>query len=354
MKPSTRLLAVLASAAAIPAVHAQSSVQVYGLLDAGVEYVTKGQADGGSLARQITSGKNTSRWGFRGTETLSPGLDAIWNLEGGVRMDTGANESMLFRRQAWVGLDGKYGRIVFGRSFTTVYDFVVPFEPMAYASTYSWVVNTNASGAAKYGMTTAFDNLVKYSGGYGEFKYGATLGLGEQDTANADSRKYALAGNWTRGGLAFLLAYENINGNTLAATGRRDETTATYLGADYRSGPWRFTGGMRDYRLVAGAAAKADIRAKTYWGGVTYLITPAVTFTGAVYAVDVRNTAVGGDADPVMYVARVMNALSKRTDLYLSAAYAKADNNKLVSLSRDEPGFGSSQAGITAGIQHRF
>ncbi len=352
MKPSLFLLAIAAGAAA-PQASAQSNVQVYGLLDAGVEYVTKGKADGGGASRLITSGKNTSRWGFRGTENLAPGLDAIWNLEGGVRMDTGINDSMLFRRQAWVGLDGRYGRIQFGRSFTTVYDFVVPFDPMSYASTYSWLVNTNASGQAKYGMTTAFDNLIKYAGSAGGFRYGATLGLGEADNA-ADGRKYALGANWTRGGLAFLLAYESVNGTLVPATNMRDETTALYVGADYKSGAWRMTGGARDYKLAAGRAAIPTIHARTYWAGLTYLPTSSVTVTGAVYAVDVMNLAAGADADPVMLVARVMHAMSKRTDIYLSAAYAKADNGKLVSLSRDEPGFGSSQAGITLGLQHRF
>jgi predicted porin len=49
-----------------------------------------------------------------------------------------------------------------------------------------------------------------------------------------------------------------------------------------------------------------------------------------------------------------MLALSKRTDLYLSLAHAKADNGQLIGLSRDDPGFGSTQSGITAGMQHRF
>jgi predicted porin len=55
-----------------------------------------------------------------------------------------------------------------------------------------------------------------------------------------------------------------------------------------------------------------------------------------------------------MYVLRGLYALSKRTDLYAVAGYAKAKNGKTVSLSRDEPGFGSTQTGLTAGIQHRF
>jgi predicted porin len=353
MKLSTLCLALLTMTSVVPAAHAQSSVQIYGLLDVGYEYASNAEADGRAALRQVTHGKNTSRWGFRGTENLASGVSAIWNLEGGVSLDTGANSSDLFRRHAWVGLDHQYGRIVFGRSFTTVYDFLVPFDPMGYAAKYSWVVNTNASAAARYGMTPAFDNLVKYSGAYGPFKFGATLGLGEQEGSSADGRKLALGGSWTHNGLAFMLAYENINGNSLAATGRRDATRALYLGVDYRSGPWRFTSGMRDYQLSLGRAP-AEIGARTYWGGVNYQLRPTVTLTGALYAVDVDTAPVGGQADPVLYVARVVKGLSKRTDIYLSAAYAKADNLQLVSLSRVEAGYGSTQAGLSIGLQHRF
>lgn len=355
MKPSALALALTSTLfAATAAQAAESNVQIYGLIDAGVDYTTHTNAAGDSATRVISGGKNTSRWGFKGSEDLGGSLKAVFGLEGGILMDTGAADGALFKRQAYVGLDGSLGRIIIGRSFTTTYDFVIAFDPLGYAPNYSWATSSNATGSSKYGMTTAFDNLIKYSGKTGEFKYGATIGLGEQSTSAADSRKYAIGGSWTRNEFAVMAAYEQINGNTVAATGNRDKTTALHVAADYKTGPWRLTAGLRDYKLVAGKAATADVKATTYWGGVSYLITPAVTLTGAVYAVDVKNVAANTDADPVMYVARAMYALSKRTDLYASAAYAKAQNGKLVGLSRDDPGFGTTQAGFTAGIQHRF
>ena len=91
-----------------------------------------------------------------------------------------------------------------------------------------------------------------------------------------------------------------------------------------------------------------------YWGGVSYKTTPVITLTGVIYYQDVKNVAANLDADPIMYVARVRYALSKRTDLYVAGAYAKAKHNQLVSLSRDDAGFGDTQRGLIAGIQHRF
>ena len=354
MNKSVLSLAVLASLSIGGYAHAQSSVQVYGLIDAGVDYTTNANAAKGSATRVISGGKNTSRWGFRGSEDLGGGLKAVFNLDGGILMDTGNLDGVLFKREAVVGLEGEYGRVVVGRSFTTTYEFVIAYDPLGYAPNYSWATSSNANGPSKYGMTIVFDNMVKYSGQAGEFKYGAALGLGEQAGNAADGRKYSLGGSWTRAGLAVMAACEQVNGNTLAATGKRDETTAWHLATDYRNGPWRLGAGMRDFKLVAAKAATADVRAATYWGGVSYLITPAVTLTGAVYYTDVKNVAASQDADPIMYVARTLYGLSKRTDLYLAGAYAKAKNGKLVGLSRDDPGFATTQAGVTAGIQHRF
>ena len=356
MTPFVRKLTMAAALATAfsSAAQAQTSVQIYGLIDAGVDYTTNATPAGDSMTRVISGGKNTSRWGLRGTEDLGGGLKAVYGLEGGILMDTGAADGALFKRQAYVGLDGSFGRVVLGRSFTTVYDFVIAFDPLGFAPNYSWATGAMATGPSKYGMTTAFDNLIKYSGKTGNFKYGATYALGEQAASASDGRKYAVAGSWTEGGFAVMAAYEQVNGNTLAATGRRDKTTAWHAAADYKTGPWRLTAGMRDYELAAARAATPDVRGTTYWGGASYLVAPAITLTGAVYYVNVKNVAANADADPIMYVGRMLYALSKRTDLYVSAAYAKADNNKLVGLSRDDPGFGNTQKGLTAGIQHRF
>jgi len=353
MKKSALALAVLAALSLNNSATAQTNVQVYGLIDAGVEAVNHAGPNDHGLVRVISGGKNTSRWGFRGSEDLGGGLKAVFNLEGGILMDTGAADGALFKRQANVGLDGSFGRVVIGRSFTTTYDLVIKFDPMGFAPNYSWATSGNATGPSKYGMTTAFDNLIKYTGTTGGFTYGATIGFGEQPGNTADSRKYAVGGSWSSGPLSLMASYEQINGNNLPATGNRDETRAFHLGAAYQAGQWRYQAGMRGYKLESGKAATPDVRGDTYWLGITDVI-GKVTLTGAVYHVNTRNLPEAKDADPTMIVARAMYALSKRTDLYLVAAHANADHGQLVGLSRDDAGTGTTQTGITAGIQHRF
>lgn len=356
MKKSVLSLAVFSALSACAVgVHAQTNVQVYGVMDAGVEVLTNATPTGGTETRVISGGKNTSRFGFRGSEDLGGGLKAVFNLEGGVYLDNGTGDSALFKRHAYVGLDGHYGRLVIGRSFSTSYDMVLQFDPIGYSPNYSWATSTNGSGPSKYGMATAFDNLIKYSGKTGDFNYGASLGLGEQPGGASDGRKYAVGAAWHHAGFGLMANYEQINGNAVvAATGNRDQTTATHFGADYKTSLWRATAGMRIYKLDSGKAATPDVEGNTYWAGVSYYVKPAWTFTGAVYHVDVRNVAAGADADPTLYVLRAMYSMSKRTTLYATAGFANAKNDKLVSLARDGAGYASTQRGITLGIQHRF
>ena len=352
MKKSALALAVLA-ALSLNNASAQTNVQIYGLIDAGVEYVNHANAAGDSVVRVISGGKNTSRWGFRGTEDLGGGNKAVFGLESGVLMDTGASDGALFRRQAYVGLEGKLGRVVIGRSFTTVYDTVIKYDPMGFAPNYSWATSGSATGPSKYGMTTAFDNIIKYSGQTGDFSYGASVGFGEQPASTADSRKYAVGGAWNKSGLGLMATFEQVNGNLVATTGRRDENRVFHVGATYKTDDWQYFAVMRGYKLEQGRNGVADVRGDTYWGGVVHTI-GKVTLTGAVYHVNVKNTAANVDADPTMLVARGMYALSKRTDLYVAGARVKGKHNQLVGLSRDDAGFGTSQTGVTAGIQHRF
>jgi predicted porin len=352
MMKSAPALAVLA-ALFLNDSHAQTDVQVYGLIDAGVESVNHADPYGGTLVRVISGGKNTSRWGLRGTEDLGGGLKAVFNLEGGILMDTGASDGAIFRRQANVGLEGGFGRVVVGRSFTTTYDLVIRFDPMGFAPNYSWATTGGASGPSKYGMTTAFDNLLKYTGRSGNVTFGASVGLGEHAGSTADNRKYALGGAWLADGFGLMASHEQVNGATPAVTGKRDKTNATHVAASYEAGDWRYLAGMRSYRRADGQAETPVLRGDTYWAGVTH-VAGKVTLTGAVYRIDTKNLPADRDANPTMLVARAMYALSKRTVLYLAIAHARAANGQPVSLSRDDPGFRTTQTGLTTGIQHRF
>lgn len=356
------LLAALPAAAAVQAQQQASNVTIYGLVDTGVEYVNHASASGAGITRVTSGGMNTSRFGFRGTEDLGGGLKTVFQLEGGYFTDTGTGDGPLFKRQANVGLEGSYGRLTLGRSFTTVYDFLLPYDPMGYAPQYSWATSGNGTDkGGKYGMTTQFDNLIKYTTNFGGFKFGASYGLGEQADSAANSAKYAMGLNYGTGPLGVAATVERINGNTVPATGNRDKTTVMHLAASYQATEaLSLKAGYRNFKKEAGAANVADLRADLYWAGANYQVTPTIGLTGVVYYQNEKNLAPGTDGDPIMYVLRAKYALSKRTDLYAVTAYAKAKNGQLVGLTRDSTadggvtGFSSNQTGAMVGIQHRF
>ncbi|MFC5460953.1 porin [Massilia niabensis] len=336
-----------------PAAWAQHGPLVYGLVDLHLGHTTHVNPDGGNALRIGSGGMNSSRLGFAGSEALGGGLKAVYQLEMGIAADTGVADTPLFKRQATVGLEGRFGSLLAGRAFTTVYDFLLPYDPMGYAPFYSWAPTGNGSGSNKYGMTLAFDNMLKYAGKSGSLSYGASLGAGE-GSASADGAKAAAAVNYARGPLAFVAAAERINANAPAGTGERTATTTWHLGAMFGRGPWKLQAAVRDYRRSGAQPGLPSERARLYWAGANYQATPATTLTGALYYQEVQEGTSDADADPAMVVARVRHALSRRTDLYLVAAYARAGQDRRVSLSRDEAGSGDSQRSVLVGIQHRF
>lgn len=74
-------LMVLAATAA----QAQSSVTLYGRVDAGFQYSDKSRRadgrDGGSVSELANGGIRPSIFGFKGSEDLGGGLKAFFNLE---------------------------------------------------------------------------------------------------------------------------------------------------------------------------------------------------------------------------------------------------------------------------------
>ena len=103
------------------AAHAQSSVTLYGLIDAGITYTNNQQ---GHSNWKATSGSvNGSRWGLRGSEDLGGGLKAIFTLENGFSIMNGTNGQggREFGRQAFVGLSSdQFGAVTLGRQYDSV------------------------------------------------------------------------------------------------------------------------------------------------------------------------------------------------------------------------------------------
>ncbi|MDH0868325.1 porin [Mitsuaria sp. GD03876] len=355
---STRLnglcAAGLLALCAAPSAFAQSSVTVYGIADVLLEYRDKMNAAGDHRFGVTSGGMNTSRWGLRGAEDLGGGLKAVFQLEAEVGFDSGAAGSSFWGRQANVGLEGEFGRVIAGRSYSTTYDFMLPFDPMGYAPFYSWATSGGqiANQPRKDGMVTGVSNLIKYQGTFGPVKVGATYALGEVTGSDSAGRFFALAGAYSDGPFAATLVVDQRNGATLAGNGRYDKEKALHWGLSYDWKPVKLFLAQRAYKKEF-AAGGANAKSTMTWVGATWQATPALSITPAFYFQDISSGASGTD-DPKLFALRAKYELSKRTSLYAVASTAKSGDGGQVSVSRDDNGFGDSQNSLGVGIQHRF
>lgn len=121
MKKSLLALALMGAAAGA---YAQSSVTVYGTVDAGVSKRTGTTTAIGK--------RDNNKLGFRGVEDLGGGLKALFQLEIRYEPDTGTLESVtrpLFQGQSRVGLQGDFGTVRLGRGLTAFQESSTAFDP---------------------------------------------------------------------------------------------------------------------------------------------------------------------------------------------------------------------------------
>lgn len=114
-----KTLVALAALSASAGAFAQSSVTLYGILDASVGYVNKANTAGKSATYMSDSALQSSYWGLRGSEDVGGGLKVNFNLQSDVRTDTGAGNADMFRREAHVALaSATYGELRLGRTMS--------------------------------------------------------------------------------------------------------------------------------------------------------------------------------------------------------------------------------------------
>lgn len=106
--------------------HAQSSVSIYGTLDAGIANRS------GPNTPTVVGKRDNNKLGFRGVEDLGNGLKALFQLEIRYEPDTGTLESNsrpLFQGQSRVGLQGNFGTVRLGRGLTAYQETSTAYEP---------------------------------------------------------------------------------------------------------------------------------------------------------------------------------------------------------------------------------
>jgi predicted porin len=334
-----RLAAALVALAPLYAA-AQTNVTLYGVLDAAVESADQG----GNIGRHmnVQSGNQSgSRFGFRGAEDLGMGVKAIFNLEAGVLVDEGKQDTNLFQRRAVVGLEGDFGTLTLGREYS-------PLAQVAGAS--------DEFGQGFYGNSlVAFDN-------------GATRRL--SNSINFKSASF--------GGVDVLFAY-SAGENTVAGKasgnligwGAEYKQGGLYVGGAYHTLKADVSGDNKEYGLGAGYTfaelggfeIKGNYLAVDQYGALPtfkeYNLGAGYPFGASKVYVNAQQNKLSTGARGTALALAYSYTLSKRTNLY--ASYAHMNNNasgafalKSSSNSVKPAGMGIDTSVLTAGVRHTF
>lgn len=332
--------------------HAQTNVQLYGIMDAGIEYVNKVRVGGvgsetDSVVRVQSGSAQSSRFGLRGREDLGNGLSALFALESGISIDTGTlgQGGRLFGRHAYVALNHKtFGELQLGRQATTVYDYGVVYDPIA-ASRYSAVVFDPAyAGRA--------DNAIKYVGKFGGLGIGSQYSFGydsliaggsEVPGASRVGKEMGLHVSYAIGAAQLGVLYDRQNGISVAT--QLDTTERVTIGALYNIAPLKL---FASYQRLTSETRLASRDTNLYWVGAQYGAGPW-TLSSALYFNDPDGSANRSD----MLAVLASYALSKRTDIYAEAAFMKNQDAAMLGMG-GAVNPGDRQGGVIVGIRHRF
>ena len=233
-----KTLVAIAALAAVGAASAQSSVTLYGRIDASIGNVkttTAGVtvADPGVMIR--SGGHTGSRWGLRGSEDLGGGLKANFTLEQGFNIDDGtASSARQFHRQAFVGLSGGFGSLNVGRQYDITDNMYGLYDPTGYSgySAMGYAFNVGCGTGGSGDCVGRQDNSVMYTTpSMGGFSVAAMWAPGEDKTAAAGAgRMYGIMANYANGPIAAGLGWQSNK-----ASGGRTRTD-TNFGASYALG----------------------------------------------------------------------------------------------------------------------
>ena len=151
---------------------AQSNVTVYGIVDVNFQY---NDPETGASTKGINSGHQSgSRWGFRGSEALSPNLNAVFTLEGVSPLTGVRKPRWSFVRSPSVGGLCRATVLVAGRIPTFFSSGTGGFDIIGLADPF-WTGWGDSSMGSTFtaGGALRLDNTVLYqSPTWGGFKFG--------------------------------------------------------------------------------------------------------------------------------------------------------------------------------------
>jgi len=337
-------LVALAALAVVGAASAQSTVTIYGRLDAGYSATTTTATTTAGVSTDTranginNNGLATSYWGMRGSEDLGGGLRANFNLETSVGIDTGAVGAG-FDRISTLGLSGGFGSVMVGRFYTPM--FLTTLASDVFGAGGAYTVNLFTDGVR------SSDALWYTTPNMGGFS--ATLMLGRNDTgttaAAATSGSTGLSGTYAAGPLLVSVAMSKTESTVGIVNAQNDGSAIT---ATYDFGAAKlFAGYIR-------GKTQADTSISTFTESTETNLGVSVPFGAATLMAaygrntsDVTTAGVATGQTGSDIVVGVTYDLSKRTALYFKTGRVNTLDNTAT--------LAGTKASITSfGMRHLF
>ena len=342
-------LIALAALAAVSAASAQSSVTLYGRLDAGYQQIKTTVFDnaGNSVTTKAngiqSNGLSTSMWGLKGSEDLGGGLKANFVLEGSVDVASGPS-SLNFTRDSTIGLSGGFGAARIGRSYTPLYRTVYAgdvFGTVGATTVNFYPDGVRASNAFFYDSP----DMGGFSAGLmvGKNDNSVTASPGISTPTKSDVLGFHMG--YANGPLMVMLGY----GSTKGETATTNKTNGAALSATYDLGVAKLYANLTDGKIQANTAVNTYNKAREANFGVSVPM-GAITLLAGVGRNTSTATVAGVDSEKQTgndFVVGATYSLSKRTTAYVKAG----DYNKLGATTT---ALGTKTRAGAIGLRHTF
>ena len=346
--------------AALP-VASMADVILYGQIKAGVEVAQTKVTVGGKTTKDHATTEIAdfdSRIGFKGSESLGSGLNAIWQVENDISVAGGGNWA---GRDSFIGLDGNFGKVRAGRLSTQLNDMDT-LDP--------WEYSNNALGLGVYTRTGERVVSVRYdTPNFAGFSANVQFtprdnqnNTGRDDNGRSDTSAYYAGLNYENSGFfaQYGAGYSPSSYTTAAGANKGQSKSGQVhrleggydannlfvgVGVQYGKG-WETS---NDYMAALGydAGVGADTGVETTEAAVTAAyrfgnVTPRVSYAHGWESKIAGDKVAGSKYDQVVLGADY--DFSKRTTAMVSAGWLRAGK------SNDKT---ETTAGLV-GVRHKF
>jgi len=233
MSRSLRATALAAaSLCACAGASAQSTVSIYGLMDASVRSY---QTAGSTKNKEVASGDMTTSFiGFKGAEDLGGGVSAVFAFEHFFRPDVGQagrfNGDGFWTRSAYVGLKSNYGAVTLGRNTTPLFVSTLVFNAFGDSFSYSpSILHYFQSGGALVGDSGWSNSVAFKSANFNGLTVNLLGNLGENGTGQKGNN---VSGNvlYFGGMFSGTAVYQNVKNATGGLAAGLDSQETWQLG----------------------------------------------------------------------------------------------------------------------------